>query len=246
MSSSKRPLVWGLLVGLLVIAWAWAVIPLQVTGAPPSQIDVPTRPPVSTLTPTPIPGTEPGSPSGVDPTKRKIDLALIVDKTQASPGDLLKYQLQVSNVAGQKATNIWLTCDLPDEVEIATYSTTRGTIHRYGQRLSVEMGMFEPSYESFWVEIEAQIKDEVAAGTRLIHHANLTSDQAGGGERDAVTSYELQVETLVIGGGIKKAETSPLPSTGHSALSAWVVLGFVALIAAAALLEGRERIRLSN
>lgn len=240
MSSSKRPLVWGILVCLLTIAGVWAASS-GVSASPPLQITVTPRPTVDPLIPT-----QSGT-TTLDTTVRKIDLSLIVDKAQASPGDLLKYQLQVSNVAGQKATNVWLTCDLPDKVEITAYSTTRGTIHRYGQRLSFEMGMFEPSFESFFVEIEARIKDDVAAGTRLIHHANLTSDQAGGGERDAVTSYDLEVETLVLGGGVKVNEKpSPLPSTGRGGLSIWMVIGFTALIGAAALLESWGRVRLSG
>ncbi len=240
MSNSKQALVWVTLVCFLVISGVWAASS-QVNAAPPLQITVTPRPTVDPLNP------EPQEATVLDTTVRKVDLALIVDKAQARPGDTLKYQLQVSNVAGQKATNVWLTCDLPEGVEITTYSTTRGIIHRYGQRLSFEMGMFEPSFESFFVEIEARIKSDVAVGARLIHHANLTSDQAGGGERDAATSYELQVETLVVGGGAKADEKpSPLPSTGRGGLSIWVVLGFTALIGAAALLEGRERIRLSG
>ncbi len=241
MKSSKQSFLWGLLGGLFLILVFGMAAPRQVIGAPPAQITVTPRPTVNPLTPTPSPEI-----GGFDAVKRKIDLAMVVDKTQARPGDTLKYQVQVSNVAGQKATNVWLTCDLPDQLEITTYSTTRGLVHRYGQRLSIEMGLFEPSYESFWVEIEGRIKADVVPGTRLVHHASLTSDQAGGGESTVTTRYDTEVETVVLDGQTVAVEKTALPSTGHGRMPFWTVPLLAVMIVLVALLESRTRARLSG
>ena len=206
----------------------------------------PTRAPI-TLTPVPTPPKEADttgpltSPSSGD---SRVDMALVVDKTEAHPGDLLHYHIQVANVAGKVATNVWVTCDLPEGVQVTEVSTTQGEIHDYGQRISIELGAFPAAFESQFVEIKARIQDSLAPGTELVHHANLTSDQAGGGERDVKTTY--QVKTVVLDPGTEPTKAgekeSALPVTGSSTISLWVIVGFGVLIAMAALYGDRGRI----
>ncbi|MBN1582394.1 MAG: hypothetical protein JXA89_16930 [Anaerolineae bacterium] len=238
----------GMMLGvfLIVAAGIWLSRPLAVVGAPPVQGQVTPRPTISLPGPTPV----------TTPVIRKVDVTLIVDKAEAYPGDLLVYEAQVANVTGQKATRIWLTCDLPEGVMIEDFSTTKGVIHQYGQRLSVELGDLHAAFESYFVKIKARIQDDVEPGTELIHHVNLTSDQAGGGERDAITAYDSEVKTLVLGEGVEpkpetetepaegKDESQALPVTGNRSVPPWAVLGFTVLIAGVALWGNRGRIHL--
>lgn len=234
--------VWGLTFLLLAAAGMLAIGPTEVQGAPPFQ---------ATVTPRPTVGLPPPTSAAETPVVRKVDVVLIVDKAEARPGEMLEYQAQVVNVTGQVATNVWLTCDLPEGVEIQEHSTSKGVIHPYGQRLSVEMGDFHAAFESYFVKIKARIRDDVAPGTELVHHANLTSDQAGGGERDARTQY-YEVKTLVVEEGAASAPTptpasqkvSALPVTGNGAVSIWVVIGFAILIVVVAVWENKEHIHL--
>jgi len=238
----------GVMLGLFLIvaAGVWVSRPLAVVGAPLAQGTVTPRPTVGPLLPTPV----------RTPVIRKVDVTLIVDKAEAHPGDLLVYEAQVANVTGQKATRIWLTCDLPEGVLIEDYSTTKGVIHQYGQRLSVEMGDLHAAFESYFIKIKARIRDDVEPGTELIHHVNLTSDQAGGGEQDAITAYDSEVKTLVIGEGVEpkpetdvepaedNKESQALPVTGNRSVPVWAVLGFTVLIVGVALWGNRSRIHL--
>ena len=242
MYRSKHILGLMLVLFLILAAGVWVSRPLAVVGAPPVQGQVTPRPTVGPLLPTPE----------TTPVIRKVDVALIVDKIEAYPGDLLVYEAQVSNVTGQKATRIWLTCDLPEGVAIEEFTTTKGVIHQYGQRLSVEMGDLHAAFESYFVKIKARIREDIAPGTELIHHANLTSDQAGGGELDVITAYDTEVKTLVLGEGVEPTpepvkedqESEALPVTGNSSVPLWVVLGFTVLIAGVALWGNRGRIGL--
>lgn len=246
MRGSRRSLSLALFVGLAVIAGWLAIGPLMVVGAPPLQGVATPRPTIGPPTSTHV----------ATPVVRKVGVALVVDKAKAHPGDSLRYQLQVTNITGQKATNVWLTCDLPEGITIDEYSTTKGAVHRYGQRLSVEMGEFQPSFESYYIEIKTHINDDIALGTELIHHANLTSDQAGGGERDASTISDAEAKTLVTGEEAQPtAQAQPtketqkagtLPVTGSKGISVWIILGFLVIIVAAALIGNKERINLSN
>ena len=236
MRIGRYTLQWLPFLFLIVAGGLLAIPPVVMANAPQQQGVVTPRPTVGLPTSTPE----------VTRVTRKVDLTLIVDKAQARPGDLLHYQAQVTNVTGQVATNIWLTCDLPNEVQIEEVSTTRGEIHEYGQRISVEMGHFQAAFESEFVEIAARVRDDVSSGTELIHHANLTSDQAGGGESNAPTLAEDQVKTMVIGEEPEPTQesegTATLPVTGRGRISLGVVLGFAALIAIAAFLGSKGHV----
>jgi uncharacterized repeat protein (TIGR01451 family) len=248
MRISRRLLQLAPIFFLIVANGLLFALPSVVASGPLPQGQVTPRPTVALPTATPE----------VTRVTRKVDLTLIVDKAEARPGDLLRYQAQVANVTGQVATNIWLTCDLPEGVAIEEVSTTKGEIHEYGQRISVEMGRFHAAFESEFVEIEARIRNDVTPGTELIHRANLTSDQAGGGERDAETVSGDEVEmlaqdmvkTLVIGEKPEPTgeseETTALPVTGNGTISLWAIVGFVALIVIVALVGSRGRIHLSR
>lgn len=237
MCRSRRILGVALVSFLIAAAGIWMSRPMIVVGAPLVEGTVTPRPTVGPPQPTPV----------KTPVIRKVDVTLIVDKAEAHPGELLVYQAQVANVTGQKATHIWLTCDLPEGVVIEDYTTTKGVIHQYGQRLSVEMGDLHAAFESYFVKITARIHDDVEPGTELIHHVNLTSDQAGGGERDAITAYDSEVKTLVIGEGVEpkvqtdvqpaedEKESQTLPTTGNRSVRLWAVIGFTVLIFGVAL-----------
>jgi uncharacterized repeat protein (TIGR01451 family) len=164
-----------------------------------------------------------------------------VDKKEANPGDSLRYQAQISNRAGKEATNVWVTCDLPEQVEVTEVSATLGEVHRYGQRISFELGRLQPSFDSQRIVIEADIRQDAQPGAELVHHANLTSDQAGGGERS--------VTTVIVGAaptpGSRKSTAADLPTTGGAG-SWWLVAGFCMLIVAAAALGIREGRRLER
>ncbi len=240
MYSSKRVWGWTLVLCLIAAIGLLLAQPLAVVGAPPFQGPVTPRPTVGLPQPT----------VATTPVVRQIAVTLIVDKTEAYPGDLLSYKAQVSNVSGQKATNVWLTCDLADQVVIEAFSTDKGVIHQYGQRLSVEMGDFQTGFESYFVKIKARIPNDLLPGTELVSHANLTSDQAGGSESTAITVYKA--ETAVSGAKAEptpapaqeKEESSALPVTGRGSIIASVVIGFMVLIVAVMLWENKERIRI--
>jgi uncharacterized repeat protein (TIGR01451 family) len=211
-----------------------------------------------TVTPRPTVGPTAAftSPISGGPVDSDIDLALAVDEAEARPGDELRYRLQVANVAGQLATNVWLTCDLPQKVEIEEITTTYGKVQQYGRRVSVEMGHLEPGFESYFVTIRARIHSDVPAGAKLVHHANLTSDQAGGGEGSVLTTIlGLGPEAAPTTAAAQMSPPKPtterrsqgaLPVTGGRSIPLWLVTGFVALIVVVALLSFRERIHLSR
>jgi uncharacterized repeat protein (TIGR01451 family) len=228
MSISKRLLYVLPIVALMAIS-ALIVSPLSVVeGAPPLQGTPPARPTVS------LPGVS-SSPLSGKPIDSKIALALAVDKDEAYPGDSLQYKAQIDNLAGQEATNVWLTCDLPEGLEVQETTTTIGSVHNYGQRIAFELGRMQPAYESQYMTILARIRDDVQPGTELIHHANLTSDQAGGGERS--------IKTVILGEEPEEStDTLPLPTTGNKGISLWLAAGFIVLIVVVAFLTMRERI----
>lgn len=234
---------------VLALVWIVGLIaaPPQVVSAPLVQSEVtprPTVPPTPTVGPAPTTGPGPTGPE----TRRggasasQIDLFLAVDKTEAHAGDPLRYQLQVANVEGREATNVWLTCDLPADIAVEEVKSSQGEIHNYGQRISVDLGRLPPSFESQSVSIVARILDSAQPGSELIHHANLTSDQAGGAERS--------VQTLVLGAAPTAAAESAgagmLPTTGSGSMPWWAVAGFCVLIVAAAVASMRKRIRGSH
>lgn len=238
MHLSRRIVELSLVLILTLIGGLVLMQPTAVQGAPPYQ---PTPPPRPTVAPPQPPPSTSTSPLPSVPIHSEIALALAVDKHEAYPGEVLTYKAQVDNVAGQEATNVWLTCDLPHEVHVEEVTTTTGAIHRYGRRVSFELGRFGPGHESQYMSIATRILDDTAPGKELVHHANLTSDQAGGGERSVMTlvlgeapeSPPEQVQDTI--------KESPLPTTGNRAIPLWLSLGFVAFIAIAALFSMRER-----
>jgi uncharacterized repeat protein (TIGR01451 family) len=214
---------------LMLISALIVAPPVLVTGAPPPQGTPPARPTV----PVSGPGSSPLA-SGA-PIDSAISLALVVDKAEALPGDTLAYKAQITNVAGQEATNVWLTCDLPDEVAVEDVSATLGEIHNYGQRISIALGRLQPAHESQYITIQARIRDDAAPGAELVHHANLTSDQAGGGEQSVIT--------MILGEAPEPTKAAlPLPTTGSGRIPLWLAAGFVVLIVVIALFSMRERI----
>ncbi len=267
MFAKKRWIILALLVASMLVAYL--INPPQAIGAPLRQNTVTPRPTsvLPTHTPGPTPTWTTESPTATPPpltpeatlppsdlsVRRKIDLALVADKEQAHPGDSLVYKIQVANVAGELASNVWLTCDLPEGVEIEPQgiSTTLGRIHQYGQRISIEMGQLQASFDSQFVQIKTRIRPDLLPGAVLIHRANLTSDQAGGGVRTSTTSAETQ--TIIVDAAPSsanpqagKAQVGPLPATGGSAWLLWVVIGFVVLIVVAAIWGSRERAPLNK
>ena len=214
---------------LMLVSGLIVAPPALVTGAPPTQATPPARPTI------PVPGTGSSPLASGAPIDSEISLALVVDKAEALPGDTLQYKAQIANVAGQEATNVWLTCDLSDEVEVQEVATTLGEVHNYGQRISIALGRLQPAPESQYVTIQARIRDDAAPGAELVHHANLTSDQAGGGERS--------VMTIILGKAPEDTKAAlPLPTTGSGRIPLWLAAGFVVLIVVIALFSMRERI----
>jgi len=229
MRLSKRFLQVLPVLALMLISGLIVAPPALVIGAPPLQGTPPARPTV------PVPGTGSSPLASGAPIDSEISLALVVDKAEALPGDTLLYKAQIANLAGQVATNVWLTCDLPDEVEVQEVAATLGEIHNYGQRISIALGGLQASPESQYVTIEARIRDDAAPGAELVHHANLTSDQAGGGEREVMTT--------ILGTAPEETKAAiPLPTTGSGRIPLWLAAGFVALIVVIALFSMRERI----
>jgi len=204
--------------------------PSVVEGAPLAQGTPPPRQPIN---PTPSSPSETTTQPNVA-LESEITLAMVVDKDLAQPGDTLQYRVQVTNAGGKEATNVWLTCDLPEEVEVQESSTTQGTVHAYGQRVSFELGRFSPAHESQMVTLNARIRDEVEAGTELVGHANLTSDQAGGGEQSVTTLVEGERPVTI-------QEILSLPTTGGGTIPFWMALGFLIMILVVGLYTARER-----
>ena len=194
---------------------------------------------MSTPRPTVAPTSAPRSAtsaSGGESVKSQLELALVVDKVQAAPGDLLRYKMQVDNVLGHEATNVWLTCDLPAELQVQEVSGGLGEVHRYDARISFEVGRVQPSFDSYVFEVVARVREDAEPGTRLVYRANLTSDQAGGGERS--------VETVLGGRSASPlARLGALPTTGSGSVPWWLVVGFGVLIVVVALLSTKGRIR---
>jgi uncharacterized repeat protein (TIGR01451 family) len=222
------------LIGVLLV-----LPPLVVQGAPPAQGSA-TPTPTPLVPPRPIyePGTTPGSGGSEGAVSSRISLALAVDRAEAKPGDVLRYKAQIANAGGEVATNVWLTCDLPEQVEIQEISITQGQVHYYGRRVSVEVGKLSPGFTSQFVTILARIRDDVEPGTELVHHANLTSDQAGGGEAEARTTIagEEQEPTPV------PQEAAMLPVSGSGSLPLWLIAALGTSIIAVALLGRRGHI----
>ncbi len=204
--------------------------PSVVEGAPLAQQTPPPRQPINpTPTSSSVTTAQPNVALGSE-----ITLAMIVNKDLAQPGDTLEYRVQVTNAGGKEATNVWLTCDLPEEVEVQESSTTQGTVHAYGQRISFELGRFAPAHESQMITIIARIRDEVEAGTELVGHANLTSDQAGGGEHSVTTLIEGERPITI-------QEILSLPTTGGGKIPFWMAIGFLIMIVIVGLYSARER-----
>jgi uncharacterized repeat protein (TIGR01451 family) len=220
------------LVMIGLVASLFFTDPSVVKGAPLAQGTPPPRQPIN-----PTPTSSSAATTTTQPNvalESEITLAMVVDKDMAQPGDTLHYRVQVTNVGGKEATNIWLTCDLPEEVEVQESSTTQGTVHAYGQRISFELGRFAPAHESQIVTIVARIREEVKAGTELVGHANLTSDQAGGGEHSVTTVIEGERPITI-------QEILSLPTTGGGTIPFWMALGFLVMIVVVGLYTARER-----
>ena len=218
--------------------WLWAVVavtliggaialPMASTAAPPLQSTPTPRPTVGLPTfSSPVEGT---------PIAARIELGLAVNKEKVRPGDTLLYKAQVANVAGQTATNVWLTCDLPEGVDVQEVTATQGEVYRYGRRVSVELGKLQPAFDSQFVTIKVRVRSDVKPGSELIHHASLTSDQAGGGEREVKTVVTSPEATPT------KVTASTLPTTGKGALPLWLIAVLGGVIVAAALFSVREK-----
>ena len=157
-----------------------------------------------------------------------------MDKKVANPGDELLYKAQIANVAGKEATNVWLTSDLPSGVEVQEVTTSMGTVHYHGQRISIELGRMPASYDSQYVSILVRVRDDVDPGTGLLHLASLTSDQSGGGEASVLTTVSGDEPRA-------KALGIPLPVTGGGSIPLWMAIGFVVLIVAVAVFSMRGR-----
>ena len=141
----------------------------------------------------------------------------------------------VLEVAGEEASNVWLSCELSEGVLVEETTTTLGEIHNYGQQISFELGRLPPSFDSQFVTVKARIREDAEPGTELAHHANLTSDQAGGGERS--------VTTLILGDKTQARKSPlPLPVTGGGSVSLWVGIAFLVIVGGVALYSVRERL----
>ena len=163
-------------------------------------------------------------------------MALVVDREIAAPGDVLRYQMQVDNVLGQEATNVWLTCDLPAELQVDEVKGALGEVHRYDKRVAFEVGRLQPSFESHVFSIVARVRDDAQPGAELLYRANLTSDQAGGGERSVTTVIQGDKEPVVA------QQVDALPTTGAGSVPWWLVVGFGVLIVMVALFSTKGRI----
>jgi uncharacterized repeat protein (TIGR01451 family) len=222
---------------ILMLISTWIVIPLPgVRGAPLAQRTPDPRPTIV------APGTG-SSPLPATPVDSEIALAFTVDKAQAHPGKELVYKAQISNRAGQIATNVWLTCDLPNEVQVLEITSTRGETQNYGQRISFEIGELQPSFDSQYATIVARIDADAAPGTELIAYASLTSDQAGGGERTVSTTLLGQQATA---SQTTAPAASPLPITGGGSIPLGLALAFLVIIVVVAVLNLRERANVDN
>jgi uncharacterized repeat protein (TIGR01451 family)/LPXTG-motif cell wall-anchored protein len=232
MRLTKRSLAVVTVIAWIIVGVAIATPSLAVQGSFDPQFQATPRP---TLVPTPVP-TQPANKGSA--IASQIDLALVVDKAEAEAGDQLQYQLQVDNVLGQEATNVWLTCDLPDQVSVESVSASRGETQRYGQRISFELGQLPASFDSEFFTIVVRVQDDVQPGTALVHRASLTSDQASGAERTVTTQVVGAAPTVAV-----QSPVASLPTTGSSSIPWWLVVGFFALIVIVALLSTRGRIR---
>ncbi len=114
-------------------------------------------------------------------------------------------------------------------------TATQGEVYRYGRRVSVELGKLQPAFDSQFVTIKVRVRSDVKPGSELIHHASLTSDQAGGGEREVKTVVTSPEATPT------KVTASTLPTTGKGALPLWLIAVLGGVIVAAALFSVREK-----
>jgi hypothetical protein len=119
-------------------------------------------------------------------------------------------------------------------MQVEETTTTLGEIHNYGQQVSFELGRLPPSFDSQFVTIKARIGEGAEPGAELTSYANLTSDQAGGGER--------WVTTTVLGDKPQVKESPlPLPVAGSGSVSLWIGIGFLVMVVGVALYSLRER-----
>lgn len=96
-----------------------------------------------------------------------------VDKTEAKPGDSLKYTLTFKNDSNVPLTGMKLTDELPQQMEFTgqTHSGVNLTFNRQGRYLEWT-GTLEPGQQAV-VMLEAKIGHNVFSGTRLENSAGL-------------------------------------------------------------------------
>jgi uncharacterized repeat protein (TIGR01451 family) len=145
---------------------------MMATAAPPvvpvAGITVTPTPPATTVTVTPTLPSKTPTPEFTDPVILKS-----ADPTEAKPGEVVTFTLQVINRGNIAAVGIVVTDDIPAYLEIIEVTTTQGVITIDEQRVTVQVGTVGPNYEVQMV-IRTRVRAETPAPLTLENVAILT------------------------------------------------------------------------
>lgn len=178
-----------------------------VVTIPPTTTEVPTvTPPPPTplvttpLPPTPVPPTVPvENPESPSPFIRKV-----ADKQVASPGDKVRFTIQVSNPNNSPITNLIVTDDVPNAFLIQNASVAQGTVSVNGQRVTANLGTLAPG-ESTNIIVDVVIRPGVTGAQRNVAILE--------GDLTPLPSPTPTVVPTTPGEGTPVSTPTPLPNT---------------------------------
>jgi uncharacterized repeat protein (TIGR01451 family) len=160
----------------------------------------PTPTPTSTPTSTPVPPPVTPAPKESEPSRvERVDPVIVKrgEPSDAVPGELVDYYIQVSNEGQDAAVDVVVTDEMPDQLEILSVETTQGTVSIVGQQVRVEIGVVG---QDFVVDIiiHTRVREGIFAPVQLTNLAVLTA--ANSGERTAATTTSVVSLALPVTG----------------------------------------------
>ncbi|MBX3064288.1 MAG: DUF11 domain-containing protein [Anaerolineae bacterium] len=158
--------------------------------------------PLTQATPTPAPQGTPGAVI-VDPAITKIG-----DPRFALPGEIVTWQITVSNPNQVNVTNVVVVDPMPDPFIVQSATTTQGTFSINGQTVTFNIGTIAPG-QTVSMTIVTRVRDDIVPPVDGINTVTVTWDGGGAGTATASAQVGVRDRLSLPATGEQPADNAP-------------------------------------
>lgn len=139
----------------------------------------------------------------------------------ALPGEVIRYELKVTNNSSQTVTNTEVSMNLPNHTTLMSVSSVSGNgVPTINNRTIDWFAGTLVTGQSKFLTLKVWINDGTASGTIIDTRANVSATQ--------VSSFWVDANDIIVGGGTTPPVNPPLTPTG---VMGWVLAALSALLA---------------